>query len=65
MEITSKAELFEVIKGLQAENSEIKERLDNLTPTKEDPKEEEKSKDDPIPEKTEEELDEIEKLLSE
>lgn len=61
MELNNKDELIELLKGLQADNETLKQRLDTLSTgntDKEDPEEEK-----PEEEKPEENIDEIEKLL--
>lgn len=59
--ITSKDDLMQVLKDLKAKNSELSERLDNMTP---EPEEKPEEKPEEV-KRTDEELDEIEKLLSE
>ncbi|NLB89594.1 MAG: hypothetical protein GX790_10385 [Syntrophomonadaceae bacterium] len=63
MEIKTKDELFQVIKDLQAKNSEITERLDSMATPPTDP--ETPKKDDEKKERTPEEIDEIANLLKE
>lgn len=69
MEINSKEDLINIIKELQSSNSELVERVDTLsTPknTEEEDKDKDKEKDkEDKEERTEKEIDEIEKLIME